>query len=79
VPKYVEFMSWADLEGLRVGDGDREALLSGESELADSRWCRLDLGRGESDFGESGMDSGDACGNEFGRTVKVHEFTYQSI
>lgn len=55
-------MSLADLDGFAEGDGERDGLLSEDSEVARSRWgCRLDLGRGESDFGESGMDSGEAC------------------
>lgn len=58
VPKYDELMSLADLEVLAEGEGEREALLSDESELV--RSSRLDLGRGESDFGESGIESGDA-------------------
>jgi hypothetical protein len=55
-------MSLADLDGFAEGDGERDGLLREDSEVARSRWgCRLDLGRGESDFGESGMDSGEAC------------------
>lgn len=54
-------MSLADLEGLAEGDGEREALLSDDSEFADPR-CRFraELGRGDSGIGESGMESGDA-------------------
>jgi len=66
-------MSLADLDGL-AGDGERDGLLSEDSEVARSRWgCRLDLGRGESDFGESGMDSGEAWWSVLlkGRSAKI--------
>lgn len=51
-------MSWADLDGLAEGEGERDGVLRGERELACT--CRLDLGNGESALGESGIDSGEA-------------------
>jgi hypothetical protein len=37
VPKYDELMSLADLDGLAEGDGERDTLLSEDSEVARSR------------------------------------------
>jgi hypothetical protein len=37
VPKYEELMSLADLDGLAEGDGERDGLLSEDSEVARSR------------------------------------------